>query len=163
MKKLNMKKIYFTLIILMVSMTHAKVQSKNQLVVENPYIYAPVAGFAATGGYGLFKNTTGKEIRVAIEKAEGFKAVELHESFEKEGRMAMQRIDDIKIASQKTFELKPGGYHLMLFEADEKIIKVGAKVKVTFKVNDKLETMDFLVKERMAKTDDSKKSKHSHH
>lgn len=41
--------------------------------------------------------------------------VELHEHSHADGMMRMRKIDEITIAAGDTLELKPGGYHIMLF------------------------------------------------
>lgn len=129
---------------------------KSSLEVSQARIFVPMKGTNATGGYGVFKNTSKEKITVKIETAEGFKAVELHESLEKDGRMAMQKIESFDIQPGATFELKPGGHHIMLFDATKEM-KVAGAVPVTFTVNNKAQTIEFKLEERV------KKEEHHHH
>lgn len=131
----------------------------DALTIEKPYIYTPLKGAPATGGYGVFKNNSKEPLKVSIEKADGFKAVEMHESLMKDGRMAMQRIESISIEKNKEFILKPGGHHIMLFDATKEF-KDGDKTKVTFKVNGKPATYEFTLEPRVKNED---KEHHHHH
>lgn len=133
--------------------------AKVELTIEKPYIYTPLKGAPATAGYGIFKNYSSESIKVSIEKADGFKAVEMHESLMKDGRMAMQKIDSITIEKNKEFVLKPGGHHIMLFDATRDF-KDGAKTTITFKVNGKSTAYEFAVEPRVKSED---KGHHHHH
>jgi len=66
--------------------------------------------------------------------------VMIHESYKKGDMMAMRMVDDIVIKPHSTFELKPGGFHIMLMmlkkdlkKDDEKefelYFKSGKKIK----------------------------------
>ncbi len=129
---------------------------KASLEVSQARVFVPMKGSNATGGYGVFKNTSKEKITVKIEKADGFKAVELHESLEKDGRMSMQKIASLDIQPGASFELKPGGHHIMLFDST-KAVKAGDVVPVTFKVNNKDQKVDFKFEDRVAKEE------HHHH
>lgn len=133
--------------------------AQEVLTIEKPYIYTPLKGAPATAGYGVFKNNSKESIKVSIEKADGFKAVEMHESFMKDGHMAMQKIDSITIEKNKEFILKPGGHHIMLFDATKEF-KDGDKTKVSFKVNGKPVSYEFTVEPRVKNSD---KEHHHHH
>nr|BFD68344.1 copper chaperone PCu(A)C [Bdellovibrio sp. HAGR004] len=131
-------------------------ETKNSLNIIEARIFAPLKGSSATAGYGTFTNTTGKEVAVTIEKVEPFKAVEMHETIEKEGRMAMQKVEKLTIPAKGSVDLKPGGNHIMLFDPIREV-KADETLKVTFKVNGKSETYDFKVIPRV------KPEGHHHH
>ena len=118
-----------------------------QLQVEGGYVFQPMTGSNATAGYGIFKNTTNKDATLAIVSAEGFKAVELHETVESEGRMNMRKVENFQIKKNGSFELKPGGHHIMLFDATKEF-KEDDEVKVSFKFNSKDVTIPFKIKLR---------------
>lgn len=115
--------------------------------LESAYIFQPLSGSTATAGYGTIKNNSEKEMTVEIVKAEGFKAVELHETVSKEGMMSMQKVDSFKISKKGSVELVPGGNHIMLFDPLKKISE-NDKIKVTFKVNGKNFEKSIVVKSR---------------
>lgn len=57
-------------------------------------------------------------------------SVELHESsMADDGTMSMQQVDGLDLAPDEALVLEPGGYHLMLIDADR--MEVGDTVEVT--------------------------------
>ncbi len=60
------------------------------------------------------------------------KTVEIHESYEKDGKMKMRKIDYLVIPAKKRVEMKPGGLHIMLIKLNKDIRK-GDKHELTFK------------------------------
>lgn len=54
--------------------------------------------------------------------------VEMHETYSEGDMMGMRKIDMIVIEGKKSFELKPGGYHVMLMKL-KKDVKDGDKAK----------------------------------
>lgn len=132
--------------------------------LSNPHVFVPLKGTNTTAGFGTIKNTTKSEVVVKVVSATPFKAVELHESSEKNGRMTMSKMETIKIAAGQTFELKPGGNHIMLFDAT-KPVEEKQTVAIKLLVNDKEQTVNFPVVTRMSKetkTEDKKEEHHQH-
>lgn len=129
----------------------------SSISISDAKIYAPLQGTNATAGYGTITNTSNKTVVVKVEKVDGFKATELHESLEKDGRMSMQKVEAIKIEAKKSFDLKPGGYHIMLFDPTKKF-KEGEMVSVTLNVDGKSFKQEFKIVPRLKKQED-----HSHH
>ena len=136
-------------------MAHA--QTKNSLVISEARIFAPLKGTNATAGYGVLKNEGAKSVTVVIGNVDGFKATELHETTEKDGKMKMSKVDKITIDPQQSFEMKPGGHHIMLFDATREI-KEGVTLPVQLLVNGKKESYDFKVVPRVQKDEG-----HQHH
>lgn len=110
-------------------------------------IYAPVKGSNSTAGYGTIKNNTDKAVTLKISKVSPFKAVETHETLEKQGKMSMKKVESFSIAAKSSFELKPGGNHIMLFDPSREV-KVGEELKVEFMVDSKPVEMTFKVEAR---------------
>ncbi|KAB2909842.1 MAG: copper chaperone PCu(A)C [Ignavibacteriales bacterium] len=48
---------------------------------------------------------------------------ELHESYQKDGKTKMRKVDFVVIPAKKTVEMKPGGLHIMLIKLKQDIIK----------------------------------------
>ena len=105
-------------------------------------------GSIATAGYVDITNNTEKEVKLTISKAAPFKAVETHETIEKDGRMSMRKIDHFSIPAKGALTLKPGGNHIMLFEPSNPV-RSGDKINVEFMVNGKIEKVEFVVVPRM--------------
>lgn len=133
--------------VLICSLTAFAKKPAANFEIKDAYIFQPLTGAAATAGYGTIKNPSNKEITVEIVKAEGFKAVELHETVSKEGMMSMQKVESFKVPQKGSFELVPGGNHIMLFEPSKNFAE-NDKVKVTFKVNGKTLEQSIVVKSR---------------
>ena len=99
--------------------------------IENAYIFKPIEGSNTTAGYGRLINLSDEAVELKIVSAEVFKAVELHKTFEKEGRMSMEEVESLNIPAKGSVELKPGGAHIMLFDANRDL-KEGESVWVRF-------------------------------
>lgn len=103
---------------------------------ENARIYLPVTGSRATAGYAVIKNDGKQEAKVTAVTASGFKAAEIHETFEKDGKMGMKKMESLTVAAGGSEELKPGGKHIMLFEPTREF-KDGEEVSLTLTVDGK--------------------------
>ena len=106
----------------------------SPLKFENARIFTPLKGSNATAGYAVIINDSDLVITLALVSVELFGAVETHETTERDGRMAMHKIEVLTIPAHGTFELKPGGHHMMLFDPNPGL-KDGDTVKAKFKWN----------------------------
>lgn len=122
----------------------------HKLEFKNPIIFTPLQGATATAGYVEVQNLTDKEVHFSIKKAAPFKAVESHQTLEKDGKMAMQKVDDFVVSAKSTFVLKQGGNHIMLFDP-EKEIKDGQKIIVDFNVDNEIQSVEFTTVPRVKK------------
>ena len=57
--------------------------------------------------------------------------LEIHEHIMKDGVMKMSQVDHILIEAGNNVELKPGGYHIMIFETSSQY-EVGDQIDLTF-------------------------------
>lgn len=122
----------------------------STLEMTDARIFAPVKGSVATAGYAVVKNNSKKPVTLAIAAVAPFKAVEMHETLEKDGRMTMQKKDQFVVEAGHTLELKPGGNHIMLFEPSREV-KEDETLSVEFLVDGKSEKFDFKVISRVQK------------
>lgn len=130
------------------SLAFAKVKSISATVeVTGAKIFAPMKGSTATAGYAVIKNTSDKEVVLKVVKTEPFKAVETHQTKEKAGKMAMEKVESFKIPAQGSLELKPGGNHIMLFDPNREV-KVGEELVVHFDIDGKTVESKFKVESR---------------
>ena len=132
-------------------------QAANTLTLSEARIFAPIKGTNATAGYGVLKNDGSKPVSIVIGTVDGFKVTELHETSEKDGKMKMSKVENVVIKSKQSFEMKPGGHHIMLFEATREI-KEGDTLPVQILVDGKKESYDFKVVPRVQKDEG-----HHHH
>lgn len=137
---------------------HAKKEAAS-VTVADAQILVPMKGTTVTAGYGLIKNTSKSKITLKLKSAAPFKAAEIHESVEKDGKMAMNKLDQIVLEPGTTLTLKPGGHHLMFFDPSKEV-KVGEKINVEFEQDGKPLKLIFAVAERKATEEHHE---HSHH
>lgn len=72
-----------------------------------------------TGSFGTIENTTDEDIIVESADYEGAGTVQLHETVEQDGKMMMQEMThDFVIPAGGSYELKPGGDHIMLMKLE---------------------------------------------
>lgn len=110
--------------------------SYADLLFDDAKVYVPLKGSNATVAYVVIKNNSDEDVEIYLNKFEGFKKAETHETIEKDGRMSMQKVEKFKILARGQIELKPNGKHIMLFDAINDI-KVNSFLKAHFLVNTK--------------------------
>ena len=94
--------------------TNKTTDSGKEIAVLMPWVRAMPPGAPVAGGYLSIRNSGRREDRLLSVASPDADKVEMHEMSMDGGVMRMRMIDDgIAIAPGKTFELKPGGYHLM--------------------------------------------------
>lgn len=150
-----MKQILAVASFILLAGVHA--QAANLLTISDARIFAPIKGTNATAGYGVFTNNGPRAVSLVIGTVDGFKATELHETKEVDGKMKMSKVSIVTINSKQSFEMKPGGHHIMLFDATREI-KEGDKLAVQFLVDGRKESYDFKVVPRVQKDEG-----HHHH
>ncbi len=85
-----------------------------------------------TAVFAKIKNNSDKPDTLYAVESGLAKVVEIHESYEKDGKMKMRKIDFLVIPAKKTVEMKPGGLHIMLIKLKQDI-KKGEKHELSFK------------------------------
>ena len=133
--------------------------SSKTLVFSDARVIAPMTGTNVTAAYGVIKNESDKEVKLTISEVKPFKAAEVHETFEANGKSGMRKLEQIEIPAHQAFELKPGGNHIMLFDAS-RTVKVGESLNVRFMADGKAVTEKFKVVARDEKMADHM---HMHH
>lgn len=103
--------------------------------VEQPWIRLAPPGARVMAGYGLIGNRGGESLVLVGAESEVFGAIEIHETFERDGVMRMRRIPALAIPPGGTVALKPGGLHLMLFRP-ARVLPEGAEVPIRLRFAD---------------------------
>lgn len=84
-----------------------------------------------TGVFGTIRNTSAAEIVITSASADRFARTELHETAMVNGNMQMRQVTGgYTIPAGGTFELKPGGNHLMIMDMTTPL-PAGSTAKVT--------------------------------
>lgn len=129
-----MKKLIATVTILITLSSEACPDHLRDLIFTESKILIPLKGSKVTVAYGLIKNISKEKLELKIIEADGFRSAEIHESYQEGGKAGMRKIDTIEIPSEKTFELKSGSFHVMLFDPT-KTFKPGDEVRIKFLKN----------------------------
>lgn len=107
---------------------------KTPLTIKDGWTKAADTGMSAA--FGVIKNPTNKPITVIGATSPYAKAIQTHEMVDKDGTMVMQeKAGGFVIPAKGSFELKPGGNHLM-FMGITKPITAGAMIPVTLITKD---------------------------
>jgi len=88
--------------------------SAGRYTWDNPYVRVTPAKVSAA--YIVIKNPTPKDDALISASADWAGRAELHEiSTDDTGVMSMKRAKSVPLPAHGTAELKPGGYHIMIF------------------------------------------------
>ena len=104
------------------------------LEFESPVIRMTPPGLNKTVGYVNLVNHTDKAITIVGAASASAGALEIHETTERDGLMAMRRLSKLDVPPQGEVQLQPNGKHLMLFRV--KSLEVGQQVAVTLETSD---------------------------
>ena len=90
-------------------------QKGHNVEVSSAVINPPFTGRTTSAGFMTLQNK-GKGTRLISASSPISPRVEIHTHLKEDGIMKMRRVDGIDIAAGETITLKPGGYHLMMFD-----------------------------------------------
>lgn len=108
------------------------VNAENRVSIENAWVRPTIPGQDVGAAYMTFKSQQDATlIRVTSDVTE---SVEIHSMTMQSGVMKMRMLENLPIKAGKAYELKPGGFHLMLFDL-KKPLSAGQQVyfELTFK------------------------------
>ena len=84
----------------------------------------------AGAAYMVLQNNGAADDKLLSIESDVAKTIELHETQESGGMMAMSPVPNIEVPANAKTELKPGGFHVMLIGLNREL-KVGDKVQLT--------------------------------
>lgn len=102
-----------------------------QVTIERSWARATAPGSTVAGGYLLIRNQ-GAADRLLSASSPAAARVELHVHINDGGVMKMREVAGYDVPAKGTFELKPGGAHLMFVDI-KRPFKEGEKVPVKLK------------------------------
>ena len=114
-----MKKILLIISVFFAQSLNANAEQKGISISDEwarPIIIAGRPG----GAYFTIKNNNQKTDRLISVTSSISKRVEIHEHIMDNGIMKMSQVPSIAIPTCGTVKLKPGGYHIMIFQPDRK-------------------------------------------
>lgn len=103
-----------------------------QVTVEKPWARATAPGAKVAGGYMLIRNAGAAPDRLVSASSPAAQRVETHVHLHENGVMKMREVKGYDVPAGGSFELKPGGAHLMFMEIRKPFVE-GEKVPVTLK------------------------------
>ena len=98
-----------------------------QVVIEKPWARATAPGATVAGGYMIIRNSGGSPDRLVGASSPASAKVELHVHLVENNVMKMRQVPAYAVPAKGSFELKPGGAHLM-FVGIKRPFKEGEKV-----------------------------------
>jgi hypothetical protein len=102
-----------------------------QVAIENPWARATAPGARIAAGYLVVKNS-GAADRLVGASSPAAARVELHVHVNEGGVMKMREASGYDIPANGTFELRPGGAHLMFVDIRRPFVE-GERIPVTLK------------------------------
>lgn len=111
---------------------HAQTAS---VTVHDAWIREPMGGRNMTGAFAVVENTSATQRAIVAASADISDKVELHEMKNEGGMMKMSPVQRIAIPANGKLELKPGSFHVMLFDLKSKPAS-GSKVRLTLTLDD---------------------------
>jgi periplasmic copper chaperone A len=130
-----MSKLAYSLFALAASL--AVPRADAQVAVTDAWVRGTVVGQKVTGAFMQLKSATDTALVAAASPAAKF--AEIHEMKMDGGMMKMNAIERLPLAAGKAVELKPGSYHVMLFDLDAPL-KEGDVVPLTLTFEDRAGT-----------------------
>lgn len=105
-----------------------------QITVKDPWVRATVPQQTATGAF--MHLTAQQNARLVEVRSPVAATAEVHEMTMENNVMRMRAVTGLDLPAAKAVELKPGGYHVMLFDLKQPL-KDGDIVPLTLVVEDK--------------------------
>ena len=117
---------------LLLLLLFASAPALAQVQIENPWTRATAPGAKVAGGYMLIRNAGAAGDRLVSASSPAAAKVELHVHLNDGGVMRMREVRGYDVPSKGSFQLKPGGAHLMFIEI-KRPFKEGDKLPVKLK------------------------------
>lgn len=103
-----------------------------QIQIEEPWARATAPGAKVAGGYMVIRNAGESADKLVSASSPVAAKVELHVHINDNGVMKMREVAGYDVPAKGTFELKPGGAHLMFLDI-KRPFKEGEKLAVKLK------------------------------
>ena len=135
-----------------------------EIVVDNPWVreVPPVSDHSAA--YMHLHNHGDSERRLVAVEADGFDAVEIHETVERDGVARMKHREAVVIPPHGQAILQPGGYHLMLMRRSREAPVAGDEIglELEFADGERIAVTATVVQHAPGRDDHGGASDHQH-
>ncbi len=126
MRIINLFSLFIVSTLTLIACSQSKVAP---IEIDAPWIREAPPGATAMAGYMRIINNSENNIILHSASSPAFKAIEFHRSVEKDGAYRMVPHLHLHIAANASIELRPGDYHLMMFNPTS-TLKEGDSVEV---------------------------------
>lgn len=123
------------LFMLLIGITSCNFGPSHPVTIEDAWIREAPPNATAMAGYMLITNHTENNIILQSATSPAFKTIEFHRSVEKDGVYRMIPQLHLHIDANSSFELKPGDFHLMLFNPVKRLVE-GDNAVITLNFSD---------------------------
>lgn len=130
--------------------------AENQLEIDDAWIAEAPPVSKVMAAYLEIENETPNDRLATSMHCQEFDRAEFHQTIETDGIARMEHQQNMKIPADSELVLKPGGYHIMLFNPARRL-QAGDQTKCSMSFDDG-STIDFDLEIKKASVDD-----HSHH
>lgn len=103
-----------------------------QVQIEKPWARATAPGAKVAGGYMVIRNAGATGDKLVSASSPAAAKVELHVHVNENGVMKMREVPAYDVPAKGSFELKPGGAHLMFMDI-KRPFREGEKLPVKLK------------------------------
>jgi copper(I)-binding protein len=103
--------------------------SEDVVALMNAWVREARPGGRTNAGYLTLVNVGDKDVVLSGVQSEAFERVEIHEMTKVDGLTRMRALKELLIPAGSHVQLKPGGKHLMLINASERL-KTGQVVEL---------------------------------
>ncbi|AJP47768.1 hypothetical protein PG1C_03400 [Rugosibacter aromaticivorans] len=121
------------LFVLLTFSAHAEYAEHAKISVQNAWIRPTVPLQKVTGAFMTITSTTAARLVGMTSPVADH--VEIHEMLVENDIMKMRAVPSLPLTADKSLELKPGGYHVMLFGLHQQV-KAGDSVPLTLIIED---------------------------
>lgn len=90
-----------------------------ELEIRDPWIKNLPPSVPVRAGYMTIHNPQTKAVSVVSLRSDAFASIEIHQTIEQDGMMRMEQLPSLKIESNSSVQLEPGGLHLMMMNPSE--------------------------------------------
>ena len=104
-------------------------------VVTDGWVRLPPVSMPMLAGFGRIENDCAEPLEIIGASSPAFAEVSLHRSSIVDGVSRMRAVPELRIASDSSAVLEPGGLHLMLMQPREPL-QAGGAVMVEFALKD---------------------------
>lgn len=88
------------------------------MMLSDVAVHLPAAPGAPAVAYFTLSQSGGAPRKLVGVHVDGFGRTELHQSVTTGGVASMRKVENVPLSAGQSVEFKPGGYHVMLFDAD---------------------------------------------